>query len=211
MGGFWNWNLIHLFNFYLAATFLISTILRISQYQAILGLVQNFPSRWPSLLQLARKHFTIFLTWSTLLPVLLTLLLLTMNMIASRLVWADADLTPTHLAQQIGPASLIMGLGASMITFDLIGIFWIGKVDRIMMEQYFDQAEYWLRSWTAPVVNIFTLGYINPRRMVHAEVRKALVEASKLINTTLWWVIAQAALRMGFGLSLWLAYALRMR
>ena len=40
-----------------------------------------------------------------------------------------------------------------------------------MLEKYFDQAEYWLRPWTAPVVRVFTFGYINPRQMVATEVR----------------------------------------
>jgi hypothetical protein len=56
-------------------------------------------------------------------------------------------------------------------------------------------------------VRVFTLGYINPRRMVTLEVRKALVEASRLLNVTLWWVTAQVGLRAAFGLSLWLIYA----
>ena len=73
---------------------------------------------------------------------------------------------------------------------------------------YFDQAEYWLASKTAHVVRVFTLGYVNPRKMVVEEVRKALIDASNLLNTTLWWVSIQMSLRFGFGLSLWLAWAL---
>ncbi len=76
------------------------------------------------------------------------------------------------------------------------------------MEKYFDQAEYWLRSHTAHVVRIFTLGYINPRQMVVEEVRKALINASGLLNNTLWWVNLQMGLRFCFGLSLWLTWAL---
>jgi hypothetical protein len=91
------------------------------------------------------------------------------------------------------------------------GTFWIGEVDRELMQKYFDQAEYWLRSWTAPMVSVVTLGYVNPRKVVDVEVRKALVEASRLINLTLWWVSVQTGLRMAFGLTLWLTYALGSR
>ena len=83
-----------------------------------------------------------------------------------------------------------------------------GEVDQRGMEKYFDQAEYWLRSWTAPVVHFFTFGYVNPRQMVAAEVRTALVSASQLLNSTLWWVVAQTGLRILFGLALWGSYAL---
>jgi hypothetical protein len=44
--------------------------------------------------------------------------------------------------------------------------------------------------------------------MVAVEVRAALVSASKLLNGTVWWVITQTGLRITFGLSLWLTYAL---
>ena len=94
-----------------------------------------------------------------------------------------------------------------MLAVDLYGTFRVGQVDRSLLERSFDQAEYWLRSWVAPVVHVFTLGYINPRRMVAVEVRKALLEASRLLNTTLWWVSGQVGLRIAFGLALWLTYA----
>ena len=41
------------------------------------------------------------------------------------------------------------------------------------------------------------------------EVRKALIEASKLLNATLWWVSIQVGLRIAYGLALWLSFALR--
>ena len=43
--------------------------------------------------------------------------------------------------------------------------------------------------------------------MVASEVEKALVQASRLLNNTLWWVIAQTSMRIAFGLSLWLTWA----
>jgi len=60
-----------------------------------------------------------------------------------------------------------------------------------------------------PVVRMVTFGYVNPRRMVAVEVRKALVEASRLLNSTFWWVSVQTGLRVLFGLALWLIFALQ--
>ena len=96
-----------------------------------------------------------------------------------------------------------------MTAFDIWGIVSVSAIDQSEMEKYFDQAEYWLRSWTAPVVRVFTLGRINPRQMVAVEVRAALVSSSQMLNSTLWWVVTQAGLRIAFGLSLWLAYAVQ--
>jgi hypothetical protein len=42
--------------------------------------------------------------------------------------------------------------------------------------------------------------------MVADEVQKALVAASRLLNSSLWWLIACFSLRVAFGLSLWLTW-----
>jgi len=129
--------------------------------------------------------------------------------LASQWLWPQADeFTLAQLASlsPVWPVVLVCSL--AMMAFDIWGITWVTPLDSAQLEKYFDQAEYWLRSWTAPVVRFFTLGRINPRQMVAAEVRSALVNASRMLNSTLWWVVVQAALRIACGLSLWLSYAL---
>jgi hypothetical protein len=201
-------NLIRLFDFYLAAMFLVSTTVRINQYRAIGGLVGAFPGRWPRLLALVKQHRTIFLTWATLLPAVLALVLCVIHAFACRLIWPHAELTAADVAAHWLSLIVVVVLGAAMIGFDWYGTFTVGQIDRELMQKYFDQAEYWLKPWTAPVVRFFTLGYVNPRQMVAVEVRKALVEASKLINYTFWWVSVQTGLRVAFGLAVWLTYAI---
>jgi hypothetical protein len=200
-------NLIRFFEFYLALTFVASTTMRLRQYEAVVRLVRALPERWPRLLKLVKEHHGVFLTWTTVRPALLALGLYLLHTLACRLVWPHAELTVGQLCEQRLPAAGIASLGIAMFAVDLYATFKVGRVDRRLLERYFDQAEYWLRSWVAPVVHVFTFGYINPRRMVAVEVRKALVEASRLLNTTLWWVSTQVGLRIAFGLSLWLAYA----
>ena len=72
-----------------------------------------------------------------------------------------------------------------------------------------DQAEYWLKSWTAPVVRFLSLGTINPRRLVAKEVAAALEAVAGLMNASLYAVALQAGLRLAFGVSLWTAYLLQ--
>ena len=169
--------------------------------------------RWPRLLRLLAQHHGLFLTWTTVVPALLALTLIVVNMLLSRLVWPQAAQSPDGLTLErlwkhplavpfVGLATL------AMLAVDVTGIFWVGKIDRREMEKYFDQAEYWLGSWAAPVVRTVTFGFINPRGMVAIEVQKALVSVSQMLNFTLWWVIVQTGLRIACGLSLWLTYAL---
>jgi hypothetical protein len=202
-------HLIRFFGFYLALMFLLSTYLRLRQYRIILGLVRSMPGRWPRLLGLVRQHAHIFLTWGTVLPLLLLLVLLVLNTVASRRLWPQADeFTLADLLPLWPTLPFVLVCGAAMVAFDAYGAWVVSPIDESEMEKYFDQAEYWLRSWAAPAVRIFTFGFINPRKMVAVEVRSALVSASAMLNSTLWWVIIQTGLRVAFGLSLWLSYAL---
>jgi hypothetical protein len=201
-------NLIHFFDFYLAFAFVIGCMVRFRQYEAIVRLVRAVPERWPRLLDLVRQHHAIFLTGATVLPLVLALALYLINTLACRLIWPDANLTPADVLAVRPAAAFVFASGMAMFGVDVYATFRVGKIDRILLESYFDQAEYWLRSWVAPVVKVFTLGYINPRKMVAVEVQKALVQASRLLNSTLWWVILQTSLRIAFGLSLWLTWAL---
>ncbi len=201
--------LIRFFGFYLAVMLLLSTWVRLRQYWTVVGLVRSMPNRWPRLLELVKQHIHIFLTWGTVLPLVLLLTIFALNYVASKWLWPQAD---EFTLEQLLPLYLLWPVvfvcGAAMLAFDIWGVVSVTAVDRGEMEKYFDQAEYWLRSWTAPVVRFFTLGRINPRQMVAVEVRGALLSSSRMLNSTLWWVVTQAGLRIAFGLSLWLAYAL---
>jgi hypothetical protein len=208
MSGLAHLDLIRFLDFYLMFTFLAATVRRIGQYLSIGRLVVTGPGRWPRLLELVKQHRMVFLTWSTILPALLALLLSVVQLLASQKLWPQAQLTAGELAEHWWAVAVVVPLGVAMLALDLYGIVVIGRFDRAEMEKYFDQAEYWLRSRTATVVRVFTFGYVNPRRMVADEVRKALVAASELLNTSLWWTTRQVALRIAFGLSLWLTWAL---
>ena len=208
MTWFWNIDLIHLFGFYLALMFIFSAYRRFAQYRAIGGLVVAGPGRWPRLIDLIRQHGRVFLTWSTFLPAILTLVLTVIHLVFAQYVAPHAALTTAGLAGILWAWPLALLSGAAMLAVDVYCNLTVEEIDQHLMQKYFDEAEYWLRSWTAPVVHFFTLGQINPRQMVRVEVQKALVEASELINTSLWWVAVQTALRVAFGVTLWLAVAL---
>jgi hypothetical protein len=200
--------LIRLFDFYLALVFLVSTVVRVRQYRTMLNVVRAVPSRWPRLFQLVRRYRHLFLTWGTILPLLSTLGLWLMHTLFLRLVLsANDDLTVARLLQLWVALPFVIVSGVAMLSFDAYGAFNVAVIEQAELEKYFDQAEYWLRSWTAPVVRFFTLGYINPRKMVDVEVKNALVNASQVINSSLWWMSLQTILRLIYGTSLWVSFA----
>jgi hypothetical protein len=213
MSSFFNFNLINFLDFYFSFLFFVGTFRRFQQYQSIGQLVFAGPTRWPRLLNLLGEHRMLFLTWGTILPALLALVLMLVQLVASRFIWPEAGQPPYGLTvQQLlnhWPAlPFVVPLGIGMVLYDCKPLVRVSVIDRETAEKYFDQAEYWLGSRNAHVIRVVTFGYINPRKMVADEVRKALLSAvSETLNTSLWWWIGQIALRFSFGLSLWLTWA----
>lgn len=206
-------SLIRFLDFYLMLVFLLSVGRRIDLYRTVVSLVFSGPKRWPNLLKLVRKHRMIFLTWGTVLPAVLALVLSVTQLLASRLVWPEAGhpphgLTVERLLHFWWAAAMALPLGLAMLLFDGLTILRVGEINKALLESHFDTAEFWLRSPTAHVVKIVTFGFINPRRRVAVEVQKALVDASQLLNANLWWMVTQISLRLAFGLSLWLTWVL---
>lgn len=206
-------NLIQLLDFYFLLVFLASTWRRAGQYLSAARLALSGRSRWPHLLRLVKQHRTIFMTWGTVLPALSALVLSVVQLSASRLVWPEAGrppdgLTFARLLEHWPAFAVALPLGLGMLAVDIYGLIVVGQINRAEMEKHFDQAEFWLRSSTAHVVRVVTFGFINPRRMVHDEVRKALIQVSAMLNTSLWWLSLSMGLRFGFGLCLWLTWAL---
>ena len=66
-------NLIHLFTFYLAAVFLVSTMRRLRQYHDVAQLVFAAQGRWPRVVRQMKQHWIVFLTWTTLRPAALAI------------------------------------------------------------------------------------------------------------------------------------------
>jgi hypothetical protein len=210
MAWLYDLRLIPFFSFYLAVVFCLSTMMRLRQYRAVLALLSRMHTRWPKLARLVLAHRHILLTWGNIRPLLLVLGLLLINTLASQFVWPQAKTFTVADLVVIWPAvPVVLACSGVTIAFDLYGAFWVGEIDRAATEGYFDLAESWLAGWKAPVVRIFTLGYINPRQMVAKEVSAALEAASDLLNSTLRWVTIQTSLRIACGLSLWGSYALQ--
>jgi len=199
---------IRLFSFYLMAIFTISTLLRLNQYRTVVALVSRLHNRWPNLTRLVLAHRHILVNWTALRPQVFMLVLLVVNVLANRFIWPLSDNMRLNELLALWPMLPLLTLaGLGMLGLDLYNTFRVGQIDQKLLEGYFDQAEFWLRGWKAPVVNWLSLGYVNPRQIVTKEVSAALEKAAELLHSTALWVSAQTALRFLFGLLLWLSYA----
>ncbi len=199
-------NLIGLFDLYLIFTFLLSVLVRYRQYQTMLGLILSVPGRWPKLFQLASQHRTLFVNWSILLPVILTFGAMLVHTVLYYAVSYQARVTPRDLGQHWFSLGAVVAFGGCMLVLDYDAIFNVGQIDRADLEKNLDQAEYWLRSWVSSAVRTVTFGYVDPRRMVDEEVRKAMSSLTTEFHKMMWMWTLQLAVRLAFGLSLWLTW-----
>jgi hypothetical protein len=199
-------NLIRLFDFYLALMFLISLVRRWAVYVNALRILVAVRGRWPKLIQRLREHKSVILNWSFFRPAAIALILMLLQLIASRLLWPQAVLTGPQLQHEWWLVPMILVPMIPMLLVDLYFIFRVGRFDHTETVKYFDQAERWL-GWKGPLVRALTLGIVNPQKMVDDEVKKSLTEMQSTLAASLWWVIAQTTLRLAFGLTLWTVWA----
>jgi len=207
MDGLLHINLIRLFGFYLAATFLIGIVRRLQLYSASASLVLSLPGRWPRVFELIRGHRLMFLTGSTLRPMAMTLILMVVYMTASRAIWPHANISMNDLAAEWWMIPVVAVPFAGMLFIDTLAMVRVGRLDEAATIKSLDEAEHWLGSWKAPVVSALTFGWIRPRQIVHTEVEAALRAGQELLTWSLRWMSMQYGFRIAFGLSLWLAWA----
>jgi hypothetical protein len=206
MTAFASLNLIDLLTWYLVASLLVSTLLRLRNYREMIGLVLAFAKRWPRLLELVKQHRAVFLQWPTIVPLACTAILLLVNSLASLFVWSQAHVSMADLALHGYSCTAVVVTGPAMVVLDVRLVFRVVLFDRAALEADFDRAEHWLGTWKAPALRWLTLGFFDPHRMVQSQVRQALVKANEVVNGQLWLWALQFTLRFAFGLALWMSW-----
>src|SRR6476661_9962958 len=122
-------NLIRLFDFYLALMFVISLVRRWAVYVNALRILIAVRGRWPKLIQRLGEHKSVILNWSFFRPAAIALLLMLVQLIASRLVWPQAILTRPQLEREWWLVPVILVPMVPMLLVDLYIIFRVGKFD----------------------------------------------------------------------------------
>ena len=200
-------NLIRVFDFYLAATLVVSLARRYRVYWDTTVLLVRFRDRWPKLVNRLKLHHGVLLTRDVLRPLFAAVTLTGVQFVCSRLVWPTAVLpVPDVFAhwRMLGPITVA---AVPMVLIDAYFLVRVGGFDRGSTEVYLDQAEHWLASWKTPAVRLATLGYVNPQRIVDAEVVKGLQNVGRLVSWASRWAAVQLAVRVLFGLTMWMVWA----
>lgn len=201
-------NLIRVFDFYLASMFLLSFARRYLVYWDALRLLVSLRGRWPKLLDRLRQHHGVLVTREVIRPLLLALSLTVIQMICSRVIWPQAELTVREVGQGGWRLIAVLAAAVPMFVVDVYFLIRVGRFDRTETEKYLDLAEYWLASWKTPLIRLGTLGYVNPDRMVEDELKKGLREIGATVSWVSRWVAIQVACRVACGLVIWLTWGI---
>ncbi|HVK15424.1 MAG TPA: hypothetical protein VM533_00655 [Fimbriiglobus sp.] len=200
-------NLIRVFDFYLASMFLLSFARRYVVYWDALRLLVSLRGRWPKLLDRLRQHHGVLVTREVIRPLLVALGLTIIQMVCSRVIWPQAELTVWEVEQSWWRLATVLLAAVPMVLVDVYFLVCVGRFDRSETEKYLDLAEHWLVSWKTPLIRLGTLGYVNPDRMVEDELKKGLRQIGATVGWASRWVAIQVACRVAFGLVIWLMWA----
>lgn len=204
-------NLMDLFQFYLGVVFILSIVLRRRQYRALVELVAAGPKRWPRLMNLLSAERWLLFSWPTLVPIALALLLMLIHSAMYNLLWPHAAVTLSDLTHHTTALGLLLVCAANMVTVDAQSTFSHWEFNKADYEPMLDQAEYWLTTRWAPALKMLTFGRVDPEQRVRAEVRQALTRSQADIRAMFWNWSIQVGLRLAFGITLWLTWALLLR
>ncbi|MFO0850915.1 MAG: hypothetical protein U0871_20525 [Gemmataceae bacterium] len=200
-------NLIRLFDFYLWAMLVLSFARRYLVYWDTIVLVVRFRGRWPKLIGRLKEHHGVLVTREVLRPLGLAVALTVTQMICSRVIFPQAQLTGLTVRENWGLLLPLVAAAVPMVGVDVYFLIRVGRFNRTSTEAYLDQAEHWLGTWKTPVIRVVTLGYVNPHRIVDTEVKKGLEQFGQTVSWVSWWVSLQVGLRVAFGLTIWLVWA----
>lgn len=200
-------NVIRVFDFYLAAMFVLGLSRRYAVYWDTVALLVALRGRWPKLVTRLKEHHGVLVTGNVLRPMALAAGLTVGQMICSRVIFPAATLTVGEIRTSWWMAGLVLVAALPMLAVDVYFLVRVGAFDRRETVKYLDLAEHWLNSWKAPAIRLATFGYVDPRRIVDVEVRASLTQLGMTVQSTAWWVAAQVGCRVACGLAIWLLWA----
>lgn len=192
---------------YLVLTFVLSLMLRFRQYHTNVRFAWAFPQQWPNVLGIIKKHSNIFLTWTTLLPVAITLGILLTHTVCYRLIWSEAIVTPGELGRHPLVTAFLLPVSLWMICLDVRTLFRASQLDFAEIEKNLSKGEFALTSRAISALRLASLGFFNPRKLVETRVADSLqgVRLALLAQLRSW--SFHTAVRITFGFLLWFAYA----
>ena len=112
-------NLIRVFDFYLASMFLLSFARRYVVYWDALRLLVSLRGRWPKLLDRLRQHHGVLVTREVIRPLLVALGLTIIQMVCSRVIWPQAELTVWEVEQSWWRLATVLLAAVPMVLVDV--------------------------------------------------------------------------------------------
>src|SRR3954468_2483027 len=118
-------NLIRVFDFYVTLMFVISLVRRWSVYVNAVRLLIAVRGRWPKLIQRLSEHSSLILNRSFFRPALLALGLTVTQLVASRVIFPQANLTGEQLQAEWWWVPIIL---VPLVPMVLVDVYFVVRV-----------------------------------------------------------------------------------
>jgi hypothetical protein len=199
-------NLLGVFELYLLLTFVLSAAIRFHHFRSNMNFLLHVPQRWPRMYGLIREQTGMFLRWTMLVPVGITLIVFLMYLVAYRLAWTDAVVSLRELRSVPLSTVLLVLIGGSMLALDSSALFRSSQWDYNQIEQNLTRGESALQSRTFKVVRWLTRRRIDPDRIVRSRVIDSLAAVRLTLIDQLRRQSVHTAFRIAFGFLLWMTW-----
>lgn len=199
-------NLLGLFELYLFLTFILSAGIRFHHYRSNIKFLLHVPQKWPEMYAMIRENTGLFLRWTMIIPVSITLAVFLFYFLAYRLIWTEAVINWREL--WTGPLSAIMltAVGCAMLALDASALFSSSQWDYNLIERNLTRGESALNSRSLKVLRFLTFNRIDHKQIVQGRVRDSLSFVRLSLIDQLRRQSVHTAVRIAFGFLLWISW-----
>lgn len=190
-------NLIHVYEYYLLATFLLGA-LQIRTYLALIRFAMSVPGRWPELYQILRANIGVLLTWPVAVIGVFTTGLWALHVFLRRLIWPQAHVTWTQLSADTLWLAITAFFGLTMLFLDGWALLRVARFKPPRMQWILTATDFGLRSSKIGTPLRILVGWHLQRKLV------------KRLPMLVQWTLrrtAEVSARLAFGLCLWGGWA----
>lgn len=199
-------NLLGLFELYLFLTFVLSAGIRFHHYRLNVKFLLHVPQKWPQMYAMIRENTGLFLRWTMIVPVSITLTVFLFYFLAYRLIWTEAVINWHELWTDPLSAIMLTAVGCAMLALDVSALFSTSQWDYNLIERNLTRGESALKSRSLKVLRFLTFNRIDHQQIVRDRVIDSIGYVRLSLIDQLRRQSVHTATRIACGFLLWIAW-----
>jgi hypothetical protein len=199
-------NLIGMFELYLFLAFVLSTAIRYHHYRSNVAFLLQVPQRWPQMYSMIRENTSLFLRWTMIIPVAITLSVFLIYFLAYRLIWTEAVISWHELWADRLTAIQVTLVGCAMLALDLSTLFSSSQWNYNEIERNLTRGESTLKSRSLRFLRFLTFKRFDHEQIVRNRVQDSLSYVRLALIDQLRQQSIRTAVRIACGFLIWISW-----